>query len=128
MMLAGHIDQRATAVPSPKPKSATRKPLLVVDPNFHDFLYCARCHGDIGWPKSASAQDKKELADARRRNDWTAGNKIAHERLGLGPREAKALYLHITGGPGICHRTRCKAALSGEVSCCPNCQSVNLDW
>lgn len=49
----------------------------------------------------------------------------AEQNFGLGPREAKALTLHVTRSAGSCHQCG-KPVVKGESVCV--CRCVNLDW
>jgi ribosomal protein L40E len=103
----------------------TRKNMIrLIEPNGRPHIECPKCGVCVVWPTDLSA-DQAELA-AIDRSDRVQGARYAHERLGLGLREAKALSLHITRTKGACHR--CGTKISGRIEICRKCNSANLDW
>ena len=98
--------------------------VAIIEPNGRPHIECRRCRVTVVWPSSLTAAQTTEVA-AVTRKDRLEGIRYAKAHLGLGPREAKALALHITKIPGVCHRCG-KAVPKGESACV--CRSANLDW
>ena len=102
-----------------------KKSIRLIEPNGRPHIECPRCGVCVVWPPDLSTELAAELARIDR-TDRVAGARYAHERIGLGLREAKALSLHVTRSKGACHR--CKSPISERIGICQKCQSANLDW
>lgn len=96
----------------------------LIEPAGRPFIYCGKCRVDVVLPSNLSAEEAAKFAVIVR-NDSLEGVLYAEQNLGLGPREAKALTLHVTRSPGLCHKCG-KPVAKGESVC--TCRSVNLDW
>jgi hypothetical protein len=99
--------------------------MALIEANGRPHIVCGKCRGVVVWPHSLSPEQMAELA-AITRADALDGAHFAARHLGLGPRESKALALHITKQRGRCHR--CNRDVSGRESLCSFCRSANLDW
>jgi hypothetical protein len=98
--------------------------MALMEPNGRPHIECPKCRVAVVWPSSLTAAQAAVIAATVRR-DTLEGMHFAELELGLGPREAKALALHITKVAGVCHRCG-KAVSKGESVCV--CRSANLDW
>ena len=96
----------------------------LIEPAGRPFIHCRKCRVDVVLPSNISAQEAVKFA-AIVRNDSLEGVRYAEQNFGLGPRESKALALHVTRAPGVCHK--CGMPVSKGESVC-TCRSVNLDW
>jgi RNA polymerase subunit RPABC4/transcription elongation factor Spt4 len=86
---------------------------------------CDRCNAIIRLPAVLSAEQKARIARAVRSSPLGAVSAICRE-WPCDLDEAKTLAFHCTRSPGLCHR--CGTPVAPDVSVCPNCRSVNLDW
>lgn len=96
----------------------------VVEPNGRPYVYCGKCRTAVVVPAAISADEAASFAAAVR-TDSVEAIRHAESRFSLGPREAKALVLHITRNPGKCNR--CGRAVGAGVATCA-CRSLNFNW
>jgi hypothetical protein len=88
---------------------------------------CDRCGAAWVSPTVIPQAVSQEVASLLRGGNPIAAIRRLREETGLGPRDAKALQLHITREPGICQQ--CGAPLTaGAVVVCARCRSLNYDW
>lgn len=99
--------------------------MRLIEPDGRPHIECPKCRTCVVWPGSLTLAQAAAFAELVR-SDSLAGARHAHEHLGLGIREAKALTFHVTKSRGMCHR--CGTAVEGAESVCVKCRSANLDW
>lgn len=85
---------------------------------------CAKCRTTVILPLKRDRKLESQFAAIVRQNS-VQGVHFAETMFSLGPREAKALVLHITREAGKCHFCG-KPLQTGESVC--TCRSLNLDW
>lgn len=98
--------------------------MQLIEPAGRPFIQCRKCRVAVVWPTDLPESLATTFASVARRN-LLDGVHFAEEKLGLGPREAKVLALHVTRSPGVCHRCQ-RSVQHGESVC--ECKSANIDW
>ena len=88
-------------------------------------LQCGQCQSLVAWPKGLASAEKATIGAAVRR-DAVAAASMLESRYGFDEREGRALVVHVTRKPGICHR--CESPLEGEELLCSKCHAANLNW
>jgi hypothetical protein len=122
------ISYRPNSRPVSQAKIARRKARAgasLIEPNGRPHIECLRCGVLVVWPEALSPDAASEMARTCRVSR-VEGARYAHDRLGLGLREAKALSLHVTFEPNRCHW--CGSHIDEVATICSQCSSANLDW
>jgi hypothetical protein len=96
----------------------------LIEPNGRPFVTCVRCRVSVVLPADEHAGNLPAFAALVRR-DSVAAMRMAEQTFGMGPRESKALVLHVSDEQGRCRR--CDAPVPEGVSVC-SCRSVALNW
>jgi hypothetical protein len=96
----------------------------LIDPAGRPHISCLKCRTAVVWPSDLDLGEAAEFARTAR-VDSLAGQRFAEAKLGLGPREAKALALHVSRPEGRCHKCG-EPVPSGESLC--SCRSANINW
>jgi predicted Zn-ribbon and HTH transcriptional regulator len=88
--------------------------------------YCLRCKHAI--PGAALLPiEKAAVAALYRQQGPMAAVQHLYGRLDFSLAHAKAMVLHLTPTPNVCHRCSNQHLSQGEAIC-PKCKSVNLNW
>lgn len=95
----------------------------LINPAGRPHLRCPGCKTFVVWPTSLASSDATTFCKIAHRDRLEAAN-FAETVLGLEPRAAKALALHVSDGDA-CHK--CGLALPKGTSLCL-CKSVNVNW
>jgi hypothetical protein len=98
-----------------------RDPLI--DPAGRPHIKCLKCQTLVVWPSELKPEDAVRLGVFARRSRLEAA-KCAETVLGLEPRAAKALVLHLAVDDA-CHK--CGRVVPKGVSLC-ECRSANINW
>jgi ribosomal protein L40E len=99
--------------------------MALIEARGKPHLQCGQCQSVVVWPKNLPTEEKAAIAAAARR-DAVAAARLVESRYGFDQREGKALVIHVTRKPGICHR--CGSSLAGEETLCSKCHAANLNW
>ncbi|WP_377154395.1 hypothetical protein ACFJIX_20695 [Roseateles sp. UC29_93] len=101
--------------------TSTRAPLI--DPAGRPHIKCLKCRAVVVWPSDLREEDAA-LLGALAQRDRLEASKHAEMLLGLEPRAAKALALHLAVD-NACHK--CGRGVPKGVSLC-ECRSANINW
>lgn len=95
----------------------------LIEPGDRPHMYCAKCRVDVVIP--AALEESSSRFAGVVRQDCVQAMRAAESEFGLGPRESKALVLHVTRQKGKCNR--CGQPVGPGKSVCA-CRSLALDW
>ncbi len=95
----------------------------LINPAGRPHLRCLKCRTHLVWPTELESVDLAKLCEIAHRDPLEAAT-FAETVLGLAPRAAKALALHVSER-GAFHN--CGRAVVAGASLCV-CKSVNLNW
>ncbi|MFX1678767.1 hypothetical protein PV762_06010 [Mitsuaria sp. CC2] len=98
-----------------------RDPLI--DPAGRPHIKCLKCRAFVVWPSELRPEDAA-LLGAFAQQDRLEAAKYAEMYLGLEPRAAKCLALHLSVNDAC---TRCGRTVPKGESLC-ECRSANLNW
>jgi ribosomal protein L40E len=99
--------------------------MTLIEAGGRPHLVCGQCQTVVVWPKELASAAKAAIAGIARRDPHSAAE-LVESRYGLDLREGKALAVHVTRNPGICHR--CNSPVAGGETLCSKCHAANLDW
>lgn len=88
---------------------------------------CEKCGATWFSPTSLDPDVGREVASLIRGNNPIAGIRRLREATGMGLRDAKGVYQHITREPGRCQRCGNVLGSIGVVAC-SRCRALNYDW
>ena len=96
----------------------------LIEPNGRPFVQCQRCRTAVVLPSEEHSGELHAFA-VLARLDSVAAMRHAENVFSLGPREAKALVLHVSLESGLCNR--CHKPVDHGITAC-SCRSANLNW
>jgi hypothetical protein len=91
-------------------------------------MRCSRCRSiEIALGSEIGADARVAFADGVRTRRIEAIGDLRRSH-GLGLVEAKFLWQHVTRTRGRCHGCDATLPVAGEITTCPRCDALNVDW